>query len=758
MWRKINFEFLTLGFIVLLANAPYLPSTFIPSHDTLYVFTFFYPFYNEWFFHHQIVQWFPYNTYGLPANFYQVWALTPVYYLLVVLGSLFRIEDVLWIFKIGVLSEFCVFLLGFYWLSNLLYKDRRTVFLICLTAVMSVAWYGNINVGFRFYYLFPMVASFLVLCYQQRRAEFLWLAGIVGLMWWLQGSVTYHVVAGAFACFIFLCCLLISSQGLWRMFFSPTRANRVCLLLFIALFVFFAFYYKQALEGVSFYAPGRDATTGTTTLENFLVRGGVMGWEKLLRGFLFASPPFLWVGSLIDTSIYVGIIPFLLFIWSVMKVRNKIFLVFLTTMILLLLFSFGGYFTRLSYYFPGMAYYRHISFMIGIVKVLILICAGFGLDEFWGLARRKKLVLSFSIWAILFFICEGSSELRQDFLKHWGWGYEKLKTGITLTQINSFPFLFSVTFWAFLIFLITVTLLYVLRGTYPVKKERVLFYGLVLFLMGDLFVFQGRVYDTAFQLPSSSLSAIESLKVNKLEYQPIRTLEAFNVRQQQAWELVRLSPPTAKYATSFNFIQLDYCDHLYRADLVVSGVLQLVSIPNIKRFLVGCFYPKLRLVHDSVDYNDLTRASIAISKIKKTNEPVVLYKLKGDYNQVPENEPTYSGEDTIEVKSYKANALLAQVNIGQRQDAWLVYADSFHPNWRAQVNGKEVLIQQAYLAFKAVYLKKGKNTVRFFYAPAKATMSVLLSLINIFFGIMFCILFIGQLFYPISQKRKGLFY
>ena len=56
------------------------------------------------------------------------------------------------------------------------------------------------------------------------------------------------------------------------------------------------------------------------------------------------------------------------------------------------------------------------------------------------------------------------------------------------------------------------------------------------------------------------------------------------------------------------------------------------------------------------------------------------------------------------------NEVIAEIEDGQ--GAWLVYADSFHPGWKATINGQAVPIYEANVAFKAVHLKQGKNIVR----------------------------------------------
>ena len=47
--------------------------------------------------------------------------------------------------------------------------------------------------------------------------------------------------------------------------------------------------------------------------------------------------------------------------------------------------------------------------------------------------------------------------------------------------------------------------------------------------------------------------------------------------------------------------------------------------------------------------------------------------------------------------------------------AWLFYSDVWHPLWRAKVNDKDVPVYPANLAYKAVKLEQGANTVHFYF-------------------------------------------
>jgi hypothetical protein len=64
----------------------------------------------------------------------------------------------------------------------------------------------------------------------------------------------------------------------------------------------------------------------------------------------------------------------------------------------------------------------------------------------------------------------------------------------------------------------------------------------------------------------------------------------------------------------------------------------------------------------------------------------------------------------------------------------LYWADGYDPYWRAWVDGVEVAVHRANLAFKAIFLPEGRNTVRFEYRPTPIVVSGLLFVIMGFVG------------------------
>jgi len=117
---RIDFALLTL--FVIISQYPYFSNTFVPAHDSMYGFELFYYFYNNLFFHGEIAQWLPYDTFGLPTNHDQIFGLSFVNYIVMFIGWLLQIKDVLILYKVSFLGEQLVLLTGMYLLCSLLFE------------------------------------------------------------------------------------------------------------------------------------------------------------------------------------------------------------------------------------------------------------------------------------------------------------------------------------------------------------------------------------------------------------------------------------------------------------------------------------------------------------------------------------------------------------------------------------------------------------------------------------------------------------
>jgi hypothetical protein len=149
------------------------------------------------------------------------------------------------------------------------------------------------------------------------------------------------------------------------------------------------------------------------------------------------------------------------------------------------------------------------------------------------------------------------------------------------------------------------------------------------------------------------------------------------------------------------------------------GALYQQSPDNLFFRLAGCDgQPKLQLLSRFQEQAPADPVSPSVLA-----RGVLLEDAKGTARRLirpaAEPYPTIAtlAEQGIAVRSFSANRLRANVrvpdNVPGPGGAWLVYADAYHPGWRATVNGGPAKVWKANLAFKALYLAPGDNAVEF---------------------------------------------
>ncbi len=85
--------------------------------------------------------------------------------------------------------------------------------------------------------------------------------------------------------------------------------------------------------------------------------------------------------------------------------------------------------------------------------------------------------------------------------------------------------------------------------------------------------------------------------------------------------------------------------------------------------------------------------------------------------EIPETFIPRQGELDYSVKfeSYNINSLILRVEVPE--PALLVLTDTYHPEWRARVNGVETEIYPVNLAFRGLFIEPGTHKVEFIYSP-----------------------------------------
>jgi len=715
---------LVLGFVVAL-NLPLLASRVVPIHDTFYNFANFQIFYSELFLHGDLASWFPYGSFGLQSDYEQLISLGPFTYLAGLVGALLRVPDALLLFKLSVVGELIAFAYGVYLLARRLFATRATALILGLSAAGTTIWYAQQWWDLRIYYLLPLVLYFGVGFLEERRPERLWLAGLTGVAW-AVGNLPYLIPLWILVLLLVGGVAARGYRSLVTSLLTPSRTNLGTFALFAAAAAVYAWLLLHALDHASLDVANRDPLTGTVDLENFRSYGGNANLVIVANSLLFGWPLHLPWGSKADNSVYIGLLPLLGLGLALARERDRFFLGLMTAAVVLVALSLGGAFATIAWYVPGLSFYRHVGLVYGVVKVLLLLASGYGIERIWSWqpARLSHPLLLLVGAAFLLEAMASLPRIWADGAVRWvqlQWGSHVL---VRLAAYAALLALCRVSSWS-------------LRT------------ALALALVLDLSLYQLAVYQIEVpKLADADRALLDAVQARDLPYQVERREQPLDradprgrtredERSQHAIDLAsRFQEPRYVYGYVYPFARFDPCRGTYRNDTASLGVRRLLALERSEgvdlREILACHAPKLRLASAAVvvPSADQARRELVAALRAGARRPAVIEVGAGappptsseGTSSASEGAGSAAGAGTasetpgsVVVTRFTPSELEAQVQVDAQGGAWLLYADAYHPGWRATVNGRETPVFQADLAFKALRVPPGASAVRLWF-------------------------------------------
>ncbi len=728
-----RYDFLFLVLILFLTNLRYFDQSIWPQHDTIYVFQSFYTFYNNWFLHHEFTRWFPYGTYGIQADHWQLFSLTPASYFCGFLGALFQIKKVLLLFKISILFEELFFLFGLYLLCGQLFKSKMVKVFVCLGGILSTVCLLQIYWNFRIYYLLPFVFYALTLFLKKKKPHYLWFAGIVSIFS-LFGNPAYFAVLHLLILIIFSFPRMVQNHFPFKSLFEKSWQNILSFGMMIFISFIFIYFAVHMYDGVRTYDTGRNILTFQTDIQNFLTHGSGIGPEKFLE--------YLFAGSGDNCTLYAGLFPILFLFYGVFRVRRTEFFGVFMIILFLTFLSLGDqtFIARTIYgLFPPIRWFRYIGQIGGFMRLFVLLGSGFGLERFLEdmkqtpgnekllLIARNLFLYSGLIVAVLIVY------------------FSKMNIRINTEGIN------WINFDIFSYFIFVAGLFSVWRLSSKSKTLAGIF--VCLFLAIDLFLFQWHVVDLWPNRWAWAEESVSSVRPYQFQYQRVMPSE-IPMLAPSGFAVVNKPGREKLNIQVMNFMQIDNCLEQYfvleqpenvlrllkiRADYLrnnlKNGTYVQLGITPVLLHTIGCHSSKLRFFSETLFTANPHDAEFLIEKVNDIDKILV---LEGGESLTSPSSAQALDQDSLgnlHVNSFTFNTLRLTADVQESSGAWLYYADTYHPGWKAFVNGKDEQILKANLAFKAIHLQKGKNEVEFIYFDGlKGVLSVLIAVLGIVFS------------------------
>jgi hypothetical protein len=703
--RHLNLDLICLSSLVVVANLPYLSHLFVPIHDTAQGFMVFHYFYSHLFFTHELPKWTLYYFFGVAAGAGQMCHLTPPLYVCMWLGTWFGIEDALLLFKLGICLEQLIFLFGTYLLARHLYRSRLAVWLVCIGSLSSVVWYSQIWFNFRLYYMVPLGLYFLFRFFDRKAPQYLWYAATV-FFFGLLGNLPYYGVLWLFIVLITVIGMSFEPRTGWRWILSLERATLAYGLVLILLLGSYLLLLRSGLSGMEIVVPDRDPATGENSLQTFLTYGGELHLQTLLQMLVYGWPVHTFWSGAQDNTAYVDLLPLFLAGYAVIRVRAVQFLVCAAIGILLMWLAAGGCFTMALYYVPVVSVYRHVALVFGLLRVFVLLCAGFGLEALLRSGRAREV-----IWAGLTVVIAADmiSTGADGHALQW-WGLDSPWSKAFCLRLAAYCTLPLLTYGV------------VVQRQESVNRSRIcrpLLFSLVLAYSLDMSSFQVLVADSAPFWPREYAPLLTAANVNRPMFQLQRSDRPPSSRAEQALTLISALPQTVLVTSAYSFVQMDPWRSRLRRFAEPAGALKevrnlLEQSPGNEHAarLLGVEFPKLRLVSEALFVENWEGILQRLARGDDIDSLVVLRAARDETGR--EGGPPPPGfRDAVAAQRATANELIVDAEVVGAPVAWLVFADRFSTDWRVFVNGTEERIWESYPGFKAVRLNEGKNVVHF---------------------------------------------
>jgi hypothetical protein len=743
-----RFALLLLVAVVVLFNLPFITRHYMLGHDCKGTLALFDYLYSNYLYSGAFPHWMVYGGYGLDAAPFDILFVSAPSYLTMVAGKVFGVNDSLTLFSITICVEQLLLLLGFHLLLHRLLQERLAVFCICLTAVGLVEWQYQPYFNLRVFCLLPLAFYFILRLRYDAAGYCGWLAGIVAILG-PQGS-SYSYMLWALILPLFAGVVFWKRFGRLKAMLQLRLSNLVSALLFVGLALAFLGTLWHALDNVAFDSPGRDGS-GKVSLATFLTYGG-NNLSQMLSALLL---PRAFMGEAAGRSgmaDYVGLIGLFCLPRALRSLRTSPQgYPFAIACAVLGALSLGGVLAAAIYFFPGMHMFRHIGFLTSVIKVLVLILAGFGCDALIRAIRERTLVprptcgrLFLISLALLFYVdlniggpiwaaaCEKLPHDTQSLMSRlWD------TTAIYALARAALMFTFAVAAWNLC-----------KPPKFPTTKNPAFALALlVMCIMGDCVLFQAELY-SHFYTPLNPNKSRFQFPANKLQWPIVREeqVPSANLVKCQSWantpdtrllcditcvEQIRTNlmlkheawtnTPGALYQGCLSCVlQWDPPTPVFRADWIANNVAEMYKVlgkasTQDLAIVAGFGGLKFRLLPDT--------SAIRV----KTDEEArnLLGSTAGWDRRViltdPGNEPVTNAaalptsDSRLTLGEFSANSFALSLSNGFAQPAWLIYADAYSPGWHATVNGKQVPIVKAYGAFKAVQVQPGTSQVRFYY-------------------------------------------
>ncbi|MFH1832967.1 MAG: YfhO family protein [Candidatus Levyibacteriota bacterium] len=599
-------------------------------------------------------------------------------------------------------------------------------------------WLGYATLGYAILFL-PLSIYAIENYYNSNRLRFLFLLSI---------TIPLSFFSGHFQISIYFFILTVI-----YIFYKSISTKKMRNNLFLMLYVFFGLLLSlpQILPSIEFYFQA--------VRSNIFEKAEAIPWQYVST---FLAPDFFgnpvtrndWFGHYAEWNAYLGIIPFLLVIYSLLikKRFHTIFLFILGILVLFLAFDTPILDLMVNLHIPVLAT-SAASRIIVVFSFLFAILAAYGCDDLIKDINKEK-IKKISMWLFIFF-------LAFSFM----WSIIFLKLFMPLDKISIAKSNLILPTIIFLFFAFSIFLMVFLKH----QKKPLLF--IFPFIIIALIAFDMLRFATKWQAfdPKNLVFANVGIAegFSKIAgYQ--RVLGNFGAEASVYYHLPSVEGYDSLYSERYGEFMSTLNDgkiqkigrtvvSFSKNDLYTKKAIDLLGIKYIVHKIADTnkvwtfpywLYPKniFKLVYSDDKYQiyentDVLPRAFLVQNYRVVNSPqkIIDAILSDNFDLrkevVLEENPQIKNVENIkgkaEIISYIDNKIKVKTNADN--DSLLFLSDSFYPGWKAFVDGKETKIYRADYAFRAVAVLKGEHLVEFIYDPFSFKIGVYSAILGLIF-------------------------
>jgi len=732
-------EFLLAGFLIFTHRIPV-------AHDTFQYFAFQYVFLNNAVCSGEVPLWLPSLTYGSVSTWWFAIQASPLQQIFLQLGPLLRGFDFLSLFHISILVDVLLLASGVWLLARRLFSQWHTAVFITWAVLGSSIWSSQIWFNFHFAYSLPLIIYLLHIFFDTGRWRYAFGAGNL-LVYQMLGNLPYYLPVISLNLFLYFLFYFVTKGGEFRRSLTLIRLDKRAWAALLGIGLSFALTHillRTDTGQLQAYELGRKPNH-KVPLADFLAYGNNQELGKWVEVVLGISPA-------LDFTLYFGLLGLVLVGVSLTQFRGKHLNLFLLVATILAFSMATPLSTLLWYTWPMMKFYRHLAFVTCFVKLWLCFLAGVGWEALTGpvgsarpsrVVRLLGIVAPILLGAWLIWLSAHPDIVRSWILaimrdEIWEVSAPWLRMDVLKTALLRTGYMA----------LCSTVAIVCLAMTQRVRRPGWLLVTALLVHGFDLYSY--KLFDLCLKTVPLTDKQAAVAQFQNIPFQAKRipfdksSLPRTQIGRDLHWEgdvakgcalffhedepiptsrVDYVERPLQRFLKAYLGKDIDDDITERPAGFFLWDPWRLPSHPAAAFKIAGVTEDKLQFFSEAVLSDDERWTASRISDPAYSGDLIFLKSPPA-----PPRQPMFTGwldpemaAPTVHrrlylpyrIQRFDCNCLQVHVDAPLSGMAWMLWSTTWHPSWKATINGETTPIYRANLAFQALPLKPGPNQIQF---------------------------------------------